>query len=512
MPDSFPDNWTYLRTELTWLDRVLAGAIARQRKERKAVERVSQARVDQITSHWWQGLIQLEGDISGDSPADVPRRSQLKGNYQQHMESRIQASQQKGITLGLPALCQKLELSLFEKNAVLLALAPEVNRRYGKIYNFLQETEHPGASGLPTIDLMLRLLCRNDGEWRSARLALSQQSKLVQYGVVVLPQATAASFLSRPVKVADAIAEYLLADAPQPATLDQLLPLSVTPPAQERGLVTLPATWQPAPLPPAASDQVLAAITCWGAAADQLWDKLVLPDALRAKLQHLGDRARQAQVVQATWALSSHPAAEALRCGTIALLVGAVGTGKTLAARAIAQSLQVPLTQVDLALLAPAQYDALLHYLDAQSPAVLLVQSAQYWLGRSSCLAAVTLRQFLQKRQHQSTLTFLSVEQAHWVKPSWQPWLTVALTFPLPDKASRLQIWQQAFPPAAKLAATIDWQDLGQLRITGGMIQAIAQEAAIYAAAEVIDQAGEISMKHIRQACEFLNIKRSIKY
>jgi hypothetical protein len=124
-------------------------------------------------AYWWKGLISIEGEVAGDSPADTARRrSTVKLSYQQQMESRIQATTQKGITLGLPALCQRLQLTTFEKNLVLMALAPEISRRYGRIYNYLQDTEQAG--GLPTFDLILRLLCRNDVEWRSARLSHSR--------------------------------------------------------------------------------------------------------------------------------------------------------------------------------------------------------------------------------------------------------------------------------------------------------------------------------------------------
>jgi hypothetical protein len=503
MTDSFPDNWTYLRTELNWLDRVLAGAIARQRKETKDVERVSKARIDQITSHWWKGIIQVEGTAAGDSPADLPRRSQTKGNYQHQMEARIQASQTQGIILGLPSLCQKLELSAFEKNAVLLALAPEVSRRYGRIYNFLQDTDHPGASGLPTIDLLLRLLCRNDSEWRTARLALSPHAKLLQHGVVVLPQTATESFLSHPVKLADAIAEYLLADAPQLATLEHLLTPSVAIAPMPSAPLLLPASWEPAQVQ---SSPVASLITHYSPAETDLWTKLILPKTLRADLHHLCDRVRQAPTIQATWANSADSNTSA--CGTMALLVGAAGTGKTLATQAIAQSLATDLTWVDLALVEPDDYVSLLQHLTQQAPSVLLVKSAQYWLGRTAQISTVALRQFLAARRQLPALTCLSVEPSCTVKASWQSWLTVTLKFSTPNKNQRLHLWQQAFPTAVPLAPELNWQALAQLPITGGTIQAIAWEAAIYAVAESGGGLPQpVTQRHIQQACQFLGLK-----
>ncbi len=505
MPDLFPDNWTYLRTELNWLDRVLAGAIARQRQEAKEVERVSKARIDQITSHWWKGIIQVEGTAAGDSPADLPRRQQTKVSYQQQMEARIQASQQQGIVLGLPALCQKLGLSAFEKNVVLFALAPEISRRYGRIYNFLQETDHPGASGLPTIDLLLRLLCRNDSEWRAARLAFSQQAKLLQQEIIVLPVAQRESLLAHPVKLSAAIAEFLLAESPHLASLDPLLTPSLAlvpiPPAP---VVALPATWSPEQVSPPRFE---AAIATLPPASADLWSTLVLPDPLRADLQHLSDRWLSGSLINEAWTMTEHSAPVGTS-GTIAFLLGAPGTGKTLAARAIAQSLQLPLTIVDLAFVEPADALPLLHHLTTVAPPLLLLKSVANWFGRSPQVSPVALRQWLQSRQQFPTLTLLSGEQANTVMAVWYPWLTVTLKLPKPNRHQRLQLWQQAFPPLIPLDKDMDWAQLAAIAITGGMIQAIAREAAIYATTDpTAAPGGTVEMRHIRQAGQFLGIK-----
>ncbi|MBC7973206.1 MAG: hypothetical protein H7Z11_24290, partial [Verrucomicrobia bacterium] len=223
--EPFADNWAYLRAELGWLDRVLSVAIARQRQETKVVDRIARSRGDRVTSHWWKGLVTLEGETSYDSPAENSRRrlSPTKGSYQQQLEAKIQVSQQRGISLGLPLLCDRLKLSVPEKNLVLMALAPEISRRYARLYNYLQETEHPDATGLPTVDLMLRLLCRTDAEWRSLRSALTSDSTLIQYHLLELRSSQTAPLLSRLVKLPDPLVNYLLADRPASDTLETLL-------------------------------------------------------------------------------------------------------------------------------------------------------------------------------------------------------------------------------------------------------------------------------------------------
>jgi hypothetical protein len=503
--EPFTDNWTYLRTELNWLDQVLGTAVARQRKEVKEVERVARSRADKATSHWWKGLISIEGEVGGDSPADTARRRRtVKISYQQQMEARIQATTQKGITLGLPSLCQRLQLTTFEKNLVLMALAPEISRRYGRIYNYLQDTEQAG--GLPTFDLILRLLCRNDGEWRSARLSLSVTSPLIRSGVVVLPALSSEPFLALPIKLTNPIVEYLLADQPQVEQLECLLQPTLQPEADNvTAQSTALSSWRPEQtmlrVGDTQSSSLLQSLTV--AATVDRWSDLVLPDSLLQALRHLCDRVQYGSEVDENWGFQQ----ATLAPGAVVLLTGAKGTGKTMAAQAISQTLQIPLTWLDLALINAADYDRLLQEIATQAPKVLLIQSAQIWFGRSAALPAATLQQFLYHRQQQNSLTILTTTQHKLVKPKWQNQLSQILNFPIPDEAARLKLWQQAFPPQVSLGKSIRWNKLAQIVLTGGEIQVIARDAAIIARAR--SPKPKVTMKHLTQACEMWGIKEA---
>ncbi|EKQ67936.1 AAA+ family ATPase [Leptolyngbyaceae cyanobacterium JSC-12] len=491
----FPDNWTYLRTELNWLDRVLANTIARQRKETKEVNRVARSPLDRATSHWWQGLINLDGVVASDSPVDAPKRGSTKRTYQQQMEARIRASQEKGIILGLPSLCQRLSLSTFEKNLVLIALAPEVSRRYERIYRLLQEPDQPQASGLPSVDLVLRLLCRNDAEWRSARLSLTGTSKLVEHQIVLLPDTHNQPFLAHSVKLADPIVEYLLAEQPQLPTLESLLQAALNSDDHEvEPLSNTLDTWIPTPIHHVLgthSHSTIAASTSIDA-----WTRVILPERQLIALQHWCDRIRYAELVDEAWGFRDSTDS----VGTIAQLIGAKGTGKTTVARAIAQTLNVPLVTLDLVSLNPAQSDSTLQHLLAEAPTVLLVKSAQRWFGRTTPLPTATLHHFLQERQRSRSITLLSLEPPGTMRAMWQPYLTDIVQFPLPTQQNRQKLWKQSFPSTVPLAADIDWHALSKQPYTGGEIVAIAREAAIYAATDSVES--KLSMKHILKACQ----------
>ena len=499
--EPFSDNWAYLRAELLWLDRLLGMAIARQRQDTKAIDRAARSRVDRVTSHWWKGLVTLEGDAAYDSTAEQPRnRSTVsKGSYQQQLEAKINVSQQRGVLLGVPSLCSRLQLSVPEKNLVLMVLAPEISRRYARLYNYLQETEHPSATGLPTVDLILRMLCRTDAEWRSLRCCLTGDSALVQHQLLELQSSQTDPFLSRLVKLSDPLVNYLLADRPNRDTLEALLqpsPLSLLPSPLSPLPLSHPTPHTPHPvhLSPLPIPHSLLPTP-----HQNLWSTLILPSSLLTALEHLCHRVECAQQVDEDWGFAAHGSSQSVKPGSIALLCGASGTGKTLAAQAIAQRLQTPLCCLDLAQL---QEDDFLHRLQEialQAPTVLLLKSAQYGIGRTPLVAAAAIQQFFQLRQHDRTITLLSVQHKQHITAHWRQQIHPLLDFPFPDRASRLKLWQQAFPANVPLDTAINWDWLANhFVLSGGSISAIARDAAIHAAASE----SKLTVEYLIQACE----------
>ena len=460
-PESFASNWDYLKTELRWLDQVLMMAVTRQRKESQDVNRVAQSRADRVTSHWWKGLISLEGGAAYDEHRQPSNPTKV--SYQQQLESRIQSSYQRGITLALPQLRDRLNLSLFEKNVVLLSLAPEMNRRYARLYSYLQGEDVAHKTDLPTVDLVLRLLCRNDGEWRSARARLTAASPLVQYDLLHLT-GSVDTFLNRPLQLAESLVHYLLAEQPT----DQGLELLLRP--VEKG-----------DRPPLLNQSV-----------DSVeWSRLVLPQPLLTSLQYLVQRVEGYAQAEETWGFDG----SVYRPGAIALLVGMPGTGKSLAASAIAHALDTPLHTVNLDQVEPSDYLRLLEEIQTQDPTVLLIKSARHWLGRSTALSTAAIHQFLTQRQSLPGVTLLSEDRVASVQISWQRQVDQVLAFPLPGLDDRRQLWQQAFGLAVP-QAEINWDALATIRLNGGEIGAIAHEAVLYAAAT---DAPKLMMEHILQ-------------
>ncbi|MDB9524494.1 hypothetical protein PN498_00715 [Oscillatoria sp. CS-180] len=462
----FKNNWEYLKVELRWLDRVLMMAVSRKRQDDKTIHQVANNSADKITSHWWKGIISVSRGIDDREgpPPKSPAKSVPTASYSQQLEARIQASYEAKIILALPLLRDRLGLSEVEKNIVLMAIAPEINRRYGRLYDYLQE-EEGALADLPTVDLCLRILCRNDNDWQQTRAKLTATHSLAHRGLVEWIGDEDGTLLSQQVRVSDPLARFLLSDHPSEKVLSSLLAETgiednvfisdsiLTSTAEQASATSseLPLEEESSGQPqnPTLSSQV-----------EVSWETLVLPKKLIHQLQHLGRQTVQRQ--------------QGPMMGLIVLLVGDTGTGKTTAAAAIASQINQALTCVDLATLSPEQYPGVLTDSPNENSSLLLIKQGKHWFGRNSQVDQSWLHQWWQWRK-QFGLTLVSVKSLETVRPSWRQSFDGILHFPRPDKKGRCRLWAQSFAPEFN-TQRLSWSELAeQLPLTGGDIQTIAQ-------------------------------------
>lgn len=444
--EPFLDNWTYLKVEFNWLERLLLNAVAKQRKDTKAIERVAQTKADHATSHWWKGVISLEESIAFDSPVKPPKASP---SYQQQLDVRIQASRQRGIGLALPLLCDRLNLTPFEKNIILITLAPEVHRRYAQLFGYLQSNQD--VSERPTIDLVLRLLCRNDAEWRTVRSSLIDSSRLMKSGLIEVEENERSMFLSRSLKLSDDCVNYLLSEPADLAALEELI-----------------------------SPEMPLEVAMTRSKAQSV--NLVLPKAVQAELEEIYDQIRFASQLH-EWGFGRSN-------GMTALLIGASGTGKTIAIQSIAQKLGLPLTEIHLEIVDEPSENLI-------DQPLLLIKSAERWLTRSAPIAKV-----IELIEARNGLTCFSVRHRLAIPSVLRSRIDFTIEFPKPDTTARIQLWQQAFPKETPIAK-IEWKTLAKkYTLTGGEIQEIARISAIEALSQ---NSPAIELDHILRAIDRLS-------
>ena len=461
----FADNWAYLKTELAWLDRLLMLAVARQRKEIKTVKKYASVAADNVSSYWWKGVISVPNPAYDDCRVTAKPKRKSSG-YQKQLESRIQVSAKDEIVLALPSLRHYLNLSLFEKNLLLMALAPEISQRYGRLYHFLQTGEDCAkTSDLPTVDLALRLLCRNDLERRRARAKLTGPDSLIERKILRYVSPRPTTRLSSYLQLSEDWVDYLLAEKPNQRVLFKRLARPTEP------VFALPA--------PTAVTRAIQVIQ-----PSATWDQLILPATTLAQMQTLAQQVAVGFISRA-------------KVGKTALLVGLAGTGKTITAKAIAASLNHPLCQVDLKQLDTKDHADVIAALDPVRYPVLLLKSASVWFGRNSPLPKATLSKWLQTRQTSRGLLILSSRHLHTVKASWRQQIDTTIALPLPHRAERAVLWRQAFAGVI-CSDKIDWSALAeQFKLSGGEIKAIAADAIAIAQAK---NAKTVALGDIRQA------------
>lgn len=500
--NGFADNWAYLRTELYWLERLLIAAVAKQQKEAKEIDRVARSKADRATSHWWKGIIASEGSVA----YDEYRQPATKATHVQQVELQIKAAQKAGVILALPLLRDRLGLSLFEKNVVLMSLAPEVNRRYAQLYRYLQGTEQD-ATDLPSLDLALRLLCKNDQEWRSSRNYLISKSRLTRYRLLHLLPCPEGTLLNAPLKLTESLVNYLLADQPTAQGLDDLLRTHVM---ADSNLTASPSAFSAATPNPtsetvdiAPSPQVkkgartASLVFLHRSTLAKQWSDLVLPKSVLETFTRLETQMQGHSKAQQQWQLNP---SDLHQPGSILLLTGATALSKALAASALATGLKTSLWQIDLGTVAPTDYGAVLDEIHELSPTVLIIQSAEHWLKRSTLLSDSLLQKFWTERRQKSAATCLTVTQSEAVQSCWRSQLDYLLEFPPLDQTDRWLLWQKVFPAQVPLEPTINWKDLAeQLNLDEAQIRGVAQSAIAHAAAADAQQVG---LSHILQALE----------
>jgi hypothetical protein len=196
--------------------------------------------------------------------------------------------------------------------------------------------------------------------------------------------------------------------------------------------------------------------------------------------------------------------------GVTALLSGASGVGKTMAAEVIARDLGLDLCRIDLSGVVSKYIGETERHLKTimqqmeLGGAVLMFDECDALFGKRGEIndgrdryANLEVSYLLQRIETYSGLAILATNLKANIDPAFLRRLRYVIDIPFPDTSMRRAIWQRAFPLETQTEC-LDFDALARLDITGGNIAVIAVNAAFLAAAA----GSPVRMSHITRAAE----------
>jgi hypothetical protein len=238
-----------------------------------------------------------------------------------------------------------------------------------------------------------------------------------------------------------------------------------------------------------------------------LWDDIVLPDDAMQQLLEICQRVAYRQRVLGEWGFGHKLA---LGKGVNVLFAGPSGAGKTMAAEIVANELGLDLFKIDLSTVVSKYIGETEKNLSQvfsaaeNANAILFFDEADALFGKRSEVsdshdryANIEISYLLQKMEEYDGIAILATNLRQNLDDAFIRRLAFLIHFPFPDEASRLRIWNGAFPKATPLAEDLDLAYMArQFKVTGGNIRNIALAAAFLAA----DKASPIGMAHLLRA------------
>ncbi len=236
-------------------------------------------------------------------------------------------------------------------------------------------------------------------------------------------------------------------------------------------------------------------------------EDLILPEREKRLLRELALHVAQRHTVYEEWGFE---AKLSKGLGITALFAGSSGTGKTMAAEALASELKLDLFRIDLATVVSKYIGEteknLRKVFDAaeEGGAVLFFDEADALFGKRSEVkdshdryANIEISYLLQRMESYRGLAILATNMKGAIDQAFVRRLMFIVDFPFPDEKSRAEIWKRVFPPETPTAG-LEIARLSRLSISGGNIKNIALYASFLAAGEGVP----VGMGHIKRAAQ----------
>jgi AAA+ superfamily predicted ATPase len=211
----YVDNLEYLLDELSRLDLLIHLRLLKK-----------QSRHDANPLEHFKGLVLLEDEIlqlvagaastisdEGQSTTNDVQVAMLADDLAR-VQARISRRRETGLVDGneilLARLSRLFSLTRFDEECLLFCLAAEIDRKYEKIYAYLQDDV---TQKNPTVDLLVSLLCETTKEKVAARAAFDSQAPLLKYRLLRVIDGSpdhGSTLISRSLKLDDRVVGFLL--------------------------------------------------------------------------------------------------------------------------------------------------------------------------------------------------------------------------------------------------------------------------------------------------------------
>lgn len=249
------------------------------------------------------------------------------------------------------------------------------------------------------------------------------------------------------------------------------------------------------------------------------WEQLVLPPDQKDLLQQITNQVAQRNRVYGDWGFRERMNRG---LGINALFSGASGTGKTMAAEVIANSLELDLYSIDLSTVVSKYIGETEKNLSKlfdgaeDSGAILFFDEADALFGKRSEVkdshdryANIEINYLLQRLESYNGLAILATNMKSALDKAFVRRLRFIVDFRIPDAVQRQEIWKKVFPAYAPIDESVDYTRLAKFDLSGGNIQNVAINAAFLAAQEN----SKISMPLLMSAArvEYRKLERPVK-
>src|SRR6266568_4344053 len=170
MAEPYKDNGEHLLAELACLDLLIQQEVVRFRSSASGTHDVFKGMY--ISDNDVDRVFHSSEEAGGE---EMDRLAARAASLATEVEARRLSSLEQGVPLALPRVALLFGLSGFEQRLILLALAPELDPKYERLFGYLHDDI---SRRRVTVGLALRLLCLTPGERVAATAVFSPQAPL----------------------------------------------------------------------------------------------------------------------------------------------------------------------------------------------------------------------------------------------------------------------------------------------------------------------------------------------